>query len=258
MGPAHVVGAAVIDGSGRAPNNLDITVENGHITRLGASGAHGERPDAKGPTMAPGLIDAHVHLGLSSPIRPNFSFRMSAARITADIFATASATLGAGFTTVRDAGGIDGGVVTAIAKGKARGPRALSCGPAQCRTGGHGHCGAEGEPTELWSSHHIAGLCALSMRAGNADDLRHNVREAFRRGATVLRLCVTGGVVGAHDRLTGTRFTVEEIAVALQGTAARNTCVTVHAHHNETYEMRSRPGRAVSSTAPASTNPQRP
>ncbi|MFD6989234.1 amidohydrolase family protein [Streptomyces sp. NPDC059943] len=233
MGPAHVVGAAVIDGSGRDPGNVDITVENGRITQFGASSAHGERLDAEGLTMTPGLIDAHVHLGLSSPIQPHFSFQISAAEIAADIFATAGATLGAGFTTVRDTGGLDGGVVTAIAKGKVRGPRVLSCGPVQCQIGGHGYYGADWEPTELWSTHHIAGLCALSMMAGNADELRHNVREAFRRGASFLKLCVTGGVVGARDRLTDTQFTVEEIAVAVQEASARNTYVTVHAHNNE-------------------------
>ncbi|MFJ5225983.1 amidohydrolase family protein [Streptomyces sp. NPDC088400] len=155
MGPAHVVGAAVIDGSGRDPSNLDITIGNGRITQLGASSAHGERLDAEGLTMTPGLIDAHVHLGLSSPIQPHFSFRTSAAEIAADIFATASATLDAGFTTVRDTGGIDGGVVTAIAKGKVRGPRVLSCGPVQCQIGGHGYYGAEWEPTELCAQPHL-------------------------------------------------------------------------------------------------------
>ncbi len=183
--------------------------------------------------MTPGLIDAHVHLGLSSPIQQQFSFRISAAEIAADIFGTAGATLDAGFTTVRDTGGIDGGVVATIAKGKVRGPRVLSCGPVQCQTGGHGYYGADWEPTELWSSHHIPGLCALSMMAGNADELRANVREAFRRGACFLKLCVTGGVVGAHDRLTDTQFTVDEIAVAVQEAAARGTYVTVHAHNNE-------------------------
>nr|WP_042185369.1 amidohydrolase family protein [Kibdelosporangium sp. MJ126-NF4]CEL16489.1 FIG00997878: hypothetical protein [Kibdelosporangium sp. MJ126-NF4]CTQ90441.1 FIG00997878: hypothetical protein [Kibdelosporangium sp. MJ126-NF4] len=233
MGRFQVVGAAVVDGSGRDPVDVDVTIEDGHITQLGAASAPGERLDAGGLTMTPGLIDAHVHLGLSSPIQPLFSFRFSAAEIAADIFATAGATLDAGFTTVRDTGGIDGGVVTTIAKGKVRGPRVLSCGPVQCQTGGHGYYGADWEPTELWSSHHIPGLCALSMMSGNADELRGNVREAFRRGASFLKLCVTGGVVGAHDRLTDTQFTVEEIAVAVQEAAARGTYVTVHAHNNE-------------------------
>ncbi|KJK50379.1 peptidase M38 [Lentzea aerocolonigenes] len=233
MGPLQVVGAAVVDGSGRDPSDVDVTVEDGRIAQLGASGARGERLDAGGLTMTPGLIDAHVHLGLSSLIQPQFSFQISAAEIAADIFATAGATLDAGFTTVRDTGGIDGGVVTTIAKGKVRGPRVLSCGPVQCQTGGHGYYGAEWEPTELWSNHHVPGLCALSMMSGNADELRGNVREAFRRGASFLKLCVTGGVVGAHDRLTDTQFTVEEIAVAVQEAAARGTYVTVHAHNNE-------------------------
>ncbi|MEV8351983.1 hypothetical protein ACFVTT_21735 [Streptomyces niveus] len=55
--------------------------------------------------MTGGLIDAHVRLGLSSPIQSHFSFQISAAEIAADIFATAGATLDAGFTTVRDTAG---------------------------------------------------------------------------------------------------------------------------------------------------------
>ncbi|MCS7483780.1 amidohydrolase family protein [Umezawaea endophytica] len=233
MGRFQVVGATVVDGSGRDPCDVAVAVEDGRVTELGASSANGERLDAGGLTMTPGLIDAHVHLGLSSPIQPQFSFQISAAEIAADIFAAAGAALDGGFTTVRDTGGIDGGVVTAIAKGKVRGPRVLSCGPVQCQTGGHGYYGAEWEPTDLWSSHHVPGLHALSMMAGNADELRRNVREAFRRGASFLKLCVTGGVVGGNDRLTDTQFTVEEIAVAVQEAASRGTYVTVHAHNNE-------------------------
>ncbi|WP_189155646.1 metal-dependent hydrolase family protein [Lentzea pudingi] len=233
MARLHIVGATVVDGSGREPGGGTVTVDDDRIVALGARGTSDERLDAAGLTMTPGLIDAHVHLGLSSPIQPQFSFQISAAEIAADIFAAAGSALDAGFTTVRDTGGIDGGVVTAIAKGKVRGPRVLSCGPVQCQTGGHGYYGAEWEPTELWSSHHIPGLCALSMMAGNADELRRNVREAFRRGATFLKLCVTGGVVGGKDRLADTQFTVEEIAVAVQEATARGTYVTVHAHNND-------------------------
>ncbi|RJQ90712.1 metal-dependent hydrolase family protein [Amycolatopsis panacis] len=233
MGCVRIVGATVVDGSGRDPADLEVTIEDGLITQVGPDGGSGERLDAGGLTMTPGLIDAHVHLGLSSPIQPQFSFQISAAEIAADIFATAGGALDAGFTTVRDTGGIDGGVVTTIAKGKVRGPRVLSCGPVQCQTGGHGYYGADWEPTELWSSHHLPGLCALSMMSGNAAELRANVREAFRRGASFLKLCVTGGVVGAHDRLTDTQFTVEEIAVAVEEATARGTYVTVHAHNNE-------------------------
>lgn len=135
------------DGSGRDPGDVDVGIEDGRTTHVGASGARGECLDAAGLTVTPGLIDAHVHLGLSSPIQPQFSFQISAAELAADIFATAGATLDAGFTTVRDTGGVDGGLVTTIAKGKVRGPRVLSCGPVQCQLGGHGYYGADWEPT---------------------------------------------------------------------------------------------------------------
>ncbi|MEV8410748.1 amidohydrolase family protein [Streptomyces niveus] len=204
--PAHVVGATVIDGSVRDPGDVDITIENGRITQLGTSSAHGERLDAEGLTMTPGLIDAHVRLGQSSPNQPHFSLQISAAEIAADIFATVGAALDADFTTVRDTGGIDGGVVTAIAKGKVRGPRVLSCGPVQCQIGGHGCYEAD------------------SVVAGNADELRHNVREAFRRGASFLQLeqllydtAGAGLAESARDRAKGAREQMtESLAVAKQ------------------------------------------
>jgi len=221
-----------VDGSGSEPATVDVCVEDGVITAIGRAPAGAATVDLDGRLLTPGLIDAHVHLGLSSPIRAHFGFELSVAELAADIFATAGAAVDAGFTTVPDTGGIDRGVVDVIAKGKVRGPRVLSCGPVQCQTGGHGYYGAAWEPTDLWTAHHIPGLCALSLMSGNADELRRNVRESFRRGATFLKLCVTGGVVGGHDRLADTQFTVDEIAVAVEEAAARGTYVTVHAHNN--------------------------
>ncbi|WP_341946916.1 amidohydrolase family protein [Microbacterium sp. LWH11-1.2] len=232
MNEIWFAGGVIADGSGAAPSEADVCVEDGVITRIGSAPDGARTVDLDGMLLTPGLIDAHVHLGLSSPIRAQFGFQLSAAEIAADIFTTASRTLDAGFTTVRDTGGIDGGVVDVIAKGKMRGPRVLSCGPVQCQTGGHGYYGAAWEPTELWETHHIPGLAALSLMSGNADELRRNVRESFRRGATFLKLCVTGGVVGGHDRLDDTQFTTAEIAVAVEEAAARGTYVTVHAHNN--------------------------
>ena len=225
-------GGVVADGSGADPVAVDVRVSDGVITALGAAPTGATTVDLDGRLLTPGLIDAHVHLGISSPIRTQFGFQLSAAELAADIFATAGHALDAGFTTVRDTGGVDGGVVDVIAKGKVRGPRVLSCGPVQCQTGGHGYYGASWEPTELWERHHIPGLCALSLMSGNADELRRNVRESFRRGASFLKLCVTGGVVGGHDRLADTQFAVGEIAVAVEEAAARGAYVTVHAHNN--------------------------
>lgn len=233
----RLVGGSIIDPTTGDARSGQLTIREGRIAEVAdrtevPATTTSEPIDVSGLFLTPGLIDAHVHLGLSSPIGAQFGYQISAAELAADIFNAAGQALDAGFTTLRDVGGIDGGLVRAISAGKVRGPRVITCGPVQCQTGGHGYYGAAWEPTELWETHHVPGLCALSLMSGNADELRRNVRETFRRGATFLKLCVTGGVVGGDDSLEDTQFSPEEIAVAVQEARARGTYVTVHAHNN--------------------------
>lgn len=229
-----LIGATVVDGSGRDPKaGQSVMVEDGRIVSVGGTPPAGvDVLDCTGLTLTPGLIDAHVHFGLSSDIDDSFQHMLSVAELAADMFANCAQTLDAGFTTVRDTGGIDAGLANVVASGKVPGPRILHCGPLHCQTGGHGYHAADWEPSEHWDHHAIPGLRAMSLLSDGPDELRKNVREAFRRGASFLKLCVTGGVVSRHDKLTDTQFSIEEIAVAVAEAAARGTYVTVHAHNN--------------------------
>jgi len=228
-----LVGARLVDGTGRDPvEGVDLHVVDGRVATLGKAPAGADALDLAGFTVTPGLIDAHVHLGIASPVNELLGHTLSVAEVAADIFSNASQTLDAGYTTVRDTGGIDGGLQKAIASGKVRGPRVLQCGPIQCQTGGHGHFASEWEPSSLWEAHHVPGLCSLAFLSDGVEEMRKNVRETFRRGADFLKLCVSGGVVSSHDKVTDTQFTVDEIAVAVQEAEARGTYVTVHSHNN--------------------------
>jgi len=229
-----IVGARIVDGSGRDPvDGMAIHVEAGRIANVDRVPAGAQTLDAEGLTITPGLIDAHVHLGLSSDVTPSLRRELSVAEMAADMFDNCSKTLDAGFTTVRDTGGIDGGLARTVASGKIRGPRILQCGPVQCQTGGHGHFASEWEPTSDWCDHSIPGLRAMSLLSDGPDEMRKNVRETFRRGADFLKLCVTGGVMSTNDKLTDTQFAIEEIEVAVAEANARGTYVTVHAHNND-------------------------
>jgi imidazolonepropionase-like amidohydrolase len=233
MTETWLTGARIADGTGRDPvDGVDLLVRDGRVAELGKAPGGATALDLSGFTLTPGLIDAHVHLGIASPIGDLMAHKLSVAEIAADMFNNAAQTLDAGYTTVRDTGGIDAGLPTAIAKGKVRGPRVLQCGPVQCQTGGHGHFAADWEPTSLWEAHHIPGLCSLAFLSDGVEEMRKNVRESFRRGADFLKLCVSGGVVSSHDQVTDTQFTVDEIAVAVQEATARGTYVTVHSHNN--------------------------
>lgn len=229
-----ITGARVVDGTGADPrDDVAIAVRDGRIARLGPAPAGATAVDASGLTVTPGLIDAHVHFGLSSDINTSLRRELSIAEMAADMFANCAETLDGGFTTVRDTGGIDAGLAGVVASGKVPGPRILQCGPVQCQTGGHGHFAAAWEPTRDWTDHHLPGLRAMALLSDGPDEMRKNVRESFRRGAEFIKLCVSGGVVSTHDKLTDTQFTIEEIAVAVQEARARDTYVTVHSHNNE-------------------------
>lgn len=225
-------GATVITAAGADPAPAGILIENGRIARIGGSSPRdAEVIDCSGLTVTPGLIDAHVHLGMSSPIGPSINYGMSVAEIAADMFANCAQTLSAGFTTVRDCGGIDAGLSRVVESGKIAGPRIVQCGPIHCQTGGHGHYAPDWEPTSMWCARDIPGLRSLSVLSDGAEEMRKNARESFRRGAQFLKLCVTGGVISTHDELTHTQFTIEEIAAAVAEATARGTYVTVHAHN---------------------------
>jgi imidazolonepropionase-like amidohydrolase len=85
----------------------------------------------------PGLIDAHVHvLAVDVPLAP-----LSDRPVTLLTLQAAKALEGMlrrGFTTIRDAGGADGGLAEAVEDGLVRGPRIFPSGMALSQTGGHG------------------------------------------------------------------------------------------------------------------------
>ncbi|TDD91144.1 metal-dependent hydrolase family protein [Actinomadura rubrisoli] len=227
-------GATLVTATGRDPEAAGLLIEAGRIAQIGGSAPPGaEVVDCTGLTVTPGLIDAHVHMGLASELEASVGYGISVAELAADMFSNCGQTLRAGFTTVRDCGGIDAGLARVVASGKVPGPRIVQCGPIHCQTGGHGHYASEWEPSELWRGRVVPGLRTLATISDGPEEMRKSVRESFRGGAEFLKLCVTGGVISHHDKLTDTQFSTAEIAVAVAEAAARGTYVTVHAHNVE-------------------------
>jgi imidazolonepropionase-like amidohydrolase len=137
-------------------------------------------------------------------------------------------TLHEGFTTVRDAGGLDPAWARAVAVGRIRGPRILPSGSFLTQTGGHGDMREAHEAVHGLPS--IAGLVANPEVVDGADSVRRAAREQLRRGATQIKLFVSGGVMSPTDPLESIQFTVGEIAAAVEVARSWGTYVLVHAH----------------------------
>src|SRR5215218_4932072 len=109
------------------------------------------------------------------------------------------------------------------------GPRLFPSGPALCQSGGHGDLGPAFLP-----HHHdpgTPGLAQMSIVCDGPDGVRVAARTAFRRGATQLKVMISGGVVSLTDRIEDSQFTVQELRAAVQEARARDTYITGHAHN---------------------------
>jgi imidazolonepropionase-like amidohydrolase len=221
-------GATLIDGTGADPRRADVAIRDGRISALGAGADPGGEPlDLDGLTLLPGLIDAHSHFGIVELTAAH----TPAAVIAARIFRNCELALEAGFTTVRDTGGIDGGVARAVEMGLVKGPRILPSGPLICQSGGHGD---DSNPFALHPHDHrpgIPGLVQFALPCDGPDEVRRAARSVLRRGATQVKVCVSGGVVSFTDRIEDAQFSVEELMAAVAEADARDTYVTAHAHN---------------------------
>ena len=231
MGSTVIRNATVVDGTGRDPvAGLDVMVENGRITGVTPAGGPvtaDRTVDATGTTLLPGLTDAHVHMGIVGR-PPNMAGEQSLVEYVLDVRATIAATLHDGFTTVRDAGGLDPVWARLVESGRVHGPRILPSGAMITQTGGHGDFRAAHEAAHRHAA--IPGITTGTEIVDGADAVRRAAREQLRRGATQIKLFVSGGVVSPTDPLESIQFSVEEIAAAVEVARSWGTYVLVHAH----------------------------
>ncbi|TET99702.1 MAG: amidohydrolase family protein [Dehalococcoidia bacterium] len=206
-------------------------IENDHIAQVGKDKAvevpQGARVfELDGRTVMPGLSDAHVHLGIVH-LSVGEAQRESLAVWAMKVRQVIKDTLEMGFTSVRDAGGIDGGFAQAVAEGYIRGPRILPSGSPISQTGGHGDWRQRFQEGPLQA---IPGLLAMPAICDGPEEVRKAARQQLRRGATQLKVMAAGGAMSPADELNTTQLTVEEMAAAVYEAAAVGKIVMAHTY----------------------------
>ncbi len=190
-----IVGARLIDGSGSPPiANAVVVIDNGRIESV-ASGRDAQAPaqaeviDARGMTLLPGLIDCHDHLAhFGHDLATRWGINEPQSLRHARIFSVLKNTLETGFTTVRDAAGLDAGFRQAIDEGLMPGPRLQVALNFITPTAG------QADRTSP-SGHSPSVVPQYDLPLGIADGpsaIRAKVREMVRAGADVIKTAVTG------------------------------------------------------------------
>ena len=211
-----------------------VTVEGERITGVtfAAGPVKGARGvDLAGRTLMPGLIDGHVHVTATIP---NF-FQLTLlpqSLIAAQAKDILAGMLMRGFTTVRDAGGADSGLVQAVERGHFIGPRLFIAGRALTQTGGHG------DSRPAFFQGNAACMCCgaagiLGSIADGVGQVRRAAREELRNGAHHIKVMAGGGVASPSDPLEGTQYSEEELTAIVQEARAARTYVMAHAYTPE-------------------------
>jgi imidazolonepropionase-like amidohydrolase len=216
----YFANVSLFDGR-RVKPRAGVLVRDGSISWVGAharapkDARAAEEVEGKGRTLAPGLIDCHVHLSFDGT--PDFSGEareLTEARAAIKAVRNAMRHLRSGVTTVRDLGGVRFSMcdlARAIDEGIAEGARVLPAGQALTVTGGHGH-----------------GLFALEV--DGPDALRVAVRRQMAAGAKAIKVVATGGVLTPGIKVDVTAYTLEELEAAIDEAHKWDLPVAAHAH----------------------------
>jgi imidazolonepropionase-like amidohydrolase len=186
--------------------------------------------DLRAYTVLPGLIDCHVHLEWEQN-RSTYSdrFMLNPSDIAFRSLVYAHRTIEAGFTTVRDLGGsgVNTALRTAINTGWAKGPRIYSANKSLAITGGHG------DHTNGAADHIYDPPTPSEGIADGPDACRLAVRQQVKKGADLIKITATGGVLSMSKDGRRPQFQDDELKAIIATATDLGVKVAAHAHGDE-------------------------
>ena len=178
-------------------------------------------------TVMPGLWECHGHfLGTySANIAEMHTLRpqLAAMRVTGD----AKRALMAGFTSVREMGGMGTFLARAIDEGQVVGPSIYASGSMLSMTAGHGD--EHGMDLEA-SRTSIARHWGEDNICDGPDECRAGVRRMLRLGAKVIKVHASGGVMSELDDPLLPQFSKAELEAIVDEATRMERLVGAHCH----------------------------
>jgi imidazolonepropionase-like amidohydrolase len=202
-------------------NDKIISVEPGFVAPPGA-----KIIDLSTSTVLPGLIDCHKHIGPpAEPAGNDRRFSSTAMDAALGTSVTAKVLLLEGFTAIRNvgaSGNVDISVKRAIDKGYFPGPRMWVSLEPLCPTGGH--C----DPLNGLNQD-ISNKEWEPSVGDSPEEYIKLVREHHRRGADLIKIMPSGGVLSQNDNPKSQLMTDAEIKAAIDTAHSLGMKVAAHA-----------------------------
>ena len=219
----------LIPGRGEPIPDGTVILDGSTITYAGATGDAPATPDAdfvRAAAVMPGMWDCHGHfMGLrSAAIETYFtdSLQVRTARAAKD----AETALQAGFTSVREAGGIGVHLARVVDEGTLLGPSIYAPGAILSTTGGHGDL----HTVPLEWVHDLSRRDGEERLCDGVDECIRAVREQLRLNARVIKICASGGVLSEVDDPVHQQFRADELRAIVETAAMADRVVMAHCH----------------------------
>lgn len=231
----YIHAGRLIDGITEIPVEMVTIIINGSTIQsilrghINPQSENDKLINLKDYTLLPGLMDMHTHLsGESNPKSYMEKFYMDLDEYAYRSIPYAEKTLMAGFTTVRELGGvISNSLRDAIRSGYVIGPRIFSAGKAIATTGGHA------DPSSGLNMKFTSDPGPKDGVINGTSDARKAVRQRYKNGADLIKITATGGVLSVAKNSKNPQFTEQEIKAIVETAEDYDMHVAAHAHGPE-------------------------
>jgi imidazolonepropionase-like amidohydrolase len=220
----------LIPGRGDVIEDGVVLLDDAVISYAGPAAAAPDAPDAEvvtTETVMPGMWECHGHfIGIYTANIPEaFTTRpqLASMRVTVD----ARRALEAGFTSVREMGGLGVFLDQSIREGAVVGPNVYGSGSMLSMTAGHGDShgldlgAARVLHTRAWGEDNIV---------DGPDECRAGVRRMLRLGAKVIKVHASGGVLSELDDPHLPQFSKAELEAIVDEATRMERLVGAHCH----------------------------
>ena len=228
----------LIPGRGEPLQDAATVLEDGKIAFVGSQSdlpaKYATAPQVQVPVLMPGMWDCHTHFSGGTE---DLDFLLPhPATCGAFLVRSLHDTLMAGITSIREVGGYAIEASVPVEAGLAYGPHVYAAGAALSQTAGHGDA-FELPVGVVWKSSGVSinsggdypGSNMLCLADG-VDECRKAVRLQIRRGAKLIKVLASGGVLSRDDDPKLQQFSDEELRIIVEEAGRMNRIVAAHVH----------------------------